>query len=143
MAEQPNGLTPLRPRRRLLADFIGGRELLMGAAAIGLVIGVSWVDEQWACAHIEEHPGDVAERDAALDAFVAEHCGELGCEEIELVSRKDCLAKIRVQARRVDEYGENLGTFESVEGLAYSPVLGRWRIRERLDDKQLLGLPNP
>jgi hypothetical protein len=48
-----------------------------------------------------------------------------------------------VRARRVDEYGEALGTFESVEGLAYSPVLGRWRIRERLDDKQLLGLPNP
>lgn len=143
MADQPNGLAPLAPRRRLLSDFIGGRELLLGAAALGLVIGVSWVDEQYACAHLEQHPGDIAERDAALEAFVREHCDELGCDEIELVSRKDCLAKLRVQARRVDEYGEQLGTFESVEGLAYSPVLGRWRIRERLDDKQLLGLPNP
>lgn len=117
--------------------------MLLGAAAIGLTIGVSWVDEQWACAHIEAHPEDVVERDAALDAFVREHCDELGCEAIELISSKDCLAKIRVQARRVDAYGEDLGTFLTVEGLAYSPVLGRWRIRERLDDKQLLGLPIP
>jgi hypothetical protein len=122
---------------------VGGRELLLGAAAIGLMIGVSWVDEQYACAHIERHPGDVVERDAALDAFVREHCDELECERIEVVSRKDCLAKIRVQAVRVDEYGENLGTFLTVEGLAYSPVFGRWRVREQLDDKQLLGLPNP
>jgi hypothetical protein len=115
---------------------MGGGELLLGAAAIGLVIGVSWVDEQYACAHI-------VERDAALDTFVQEHCDELDCERIEVVSTKDCLAKIRVQAVRVDEYGENLGTFVTVEGLAYSPVFGRWRVRERLDDKQLLGLPNP
>jgi hypothetical protein len=116
---------------------------LLGAAAIGLVIGVSWVDEQYACAHLEQHSGDIVERDAALDTFVRDHCDELDCEQIELVSRKDCLAKIRVQAVRIDEYGENLGTFETIEGLAYSPVLGRWRVRERLDDKQLLGLPNP
>jgi hypothetical protein len=122
---------------------MGGGELLLGAAAIGLVIGVSWVDEQYACAHIEQHSGDIVERDAALDTFVQEHCDELDCERIEVVSTKDCLAKIRVQAVRVDEYGENLGTFVTVEGLAYSPVFGRWRVRERLDDKQLLGLPLP
>ena len=51
MADQPNGLRP---------------EWLLVAAAIGLVIGVSWIDEQYACAHIEQHSGDIVERDAAL-----------------------------------------------------------------------------
>jgi hypothetical protein len=125
-----------------MAEFIGVRELLLGAAAIGLMIGVTWADDQYTCAHLEQS-GDIAERDETLDAFVRARCDELGCEQIELVSRKDCLAKIRVQARRVDEYGEDLGTFLTDEGLTYSPVLGRWRVRERLDDKQLLGLPLP
>lgn len=118
------------------------RILLLGVAAVGLVIGVSWVDQQWVCSHIEQHPSDLAERDEALDEFVRGRCDELGCEEIELVSRQDCLAKLRVQAKRVDEYGDDLGTFVTVEGLSYSPALGRWRVRERLDEKQLLGLPN-
>jgi hypothetical protein len=118
------------------------RILLLGAAAVGLVIGIAWVDQQWVCSHIEGHPTDLAERDEALEQFVRERCDELDCEEIELVSRKDCLAKLRVQAKRIDAYGEDLGTFRTVEGLSYSPALGRWRVREVLDDKQLLGLPN-
>jgi hypothetical protein len=128
------------PRRRFPTEF--GRELLLGAAALGLVIGVSWVDEQVVCANLDEHADKVTERDAALDEFVRERCKELSCDEIELVSRKGCLAKLRVQARRIDEYGDDLGTFVTVEGLSYSPMLGHWRVRERLDEKQLLGLPN-
>jgi hypothetical protein len=117
--------------------------LLLGAAALGVIVGIVWVDQQWVCAHIEQHPADIAERDEALDEFVRDRCEELDCEEIELVSRQDCLAKLRVQAKRVDEYGDDLGTFVTDEGLSYSPALRRWRVRERLDDKQLLGLPNP
>lgn len=116
--------------------------ILLAAAALGLVIGIAWVDQRWVCAHIEQHGADVAERDAALAEFLRDRCDELGCEHIELLSQSGCLAKLRVQAKRVDEYGEDLGTFLTVEGLSYSPALGRWRVRERLDDKQLLGLPN-
>jgi hypothetical protein len=138
-----NGLAPLPPRRRRVAGFLGVREVLLVGAAIGLMLGVSWVDERYACAHIDEHPGDVAERDAALDAFGHERCAELDCASVEVVSRKGCLAKIRVEAPRVDAYGDELGTFVTVEGLDYSPMFGRWSVREVLDDKQILGLPVP
>lgn len=147
--QQHNTLTPLPRRRRLakaLSSFVGARELLLGAAAVGLVVGVSWADESFVCERLEQHEDQVAERNVTLDAFAAERCleagGELhGCERVEVVSRNGCLAKLRVQARRVDEYGDELGTFITIEGLSYSPLLQRWRVRETLDDTQILGLP--
>jgi hypothetical protein len=122
-------------------ELLGARELMLGAAAIGLVIGISWADEQWVCAHIDEHEHEVALLRESLDGFVEERCAALGCEELELVSQRGCLAKIRTRAVRVDKYGDEIGTFVSVEGLRYSPMLGRWRVDELLDDKQVLGLP--
>ncbi|KIG12207.1 hypothetical protein DB30_01811 [Enhygromyxa salina] len=150
--EQPRGpLTPLRRRRRWVTwvgGFVGVRELLICAAAIGLVVGVSWADEQFECERIEQDQDQLAQRNAALDAFAAERClaagGESdGCEHVEVVSRNGCLAKLRVQARRVDDYGDEIGTFITIEGLTYSPLFERWRVREVLDDKQILGLPVP
>jgi hypothetical protein len=136
------GLVPLPPRRRR-ARFFGLRELLLAGAALGMMVGVTWVDERYACAHIEEHPGDLVERDEALESYLEARCELIDCDQAELVSTRGCLAKIRVQAPRVDEYGDELGTFVSVEGLRYSPVFGRWWVRETLEDKQLLGLPVP
>lgn len=140
-----NGLVPLAPRggRWSWLRLPGKRELLLAAAALGLVLGVSWVDDQYACAHIDDHGGELERRDQALDSFLAAHCDELACEQLELVAVNGCLAKIRTRARRVDAYGDTLGTFVTVEGLAYSPLLGRWRVRELIDDKQVLGLPVP
>ncbi|PRQ05783.1 hypothetical protein ENSA5_01030 [Enhygromyxa salina] len=135
------GLTPLGPRRSRLAELLGVRELMLGAAALGLMLGVTWVDERYTCEQLEDHAGELASRDAALDEFVDARCGELGCEQIEVVSGKGCLAKIRVRAPRVDDYGDEIGTFVTTEGLAYSPLFGRWRVRETLDDKQILGMP--
>ncbi|PRQ07141.1 hypothetical protein ENSA7_31560 [Enhygromyxa salina] len=131
-----------------LSGFVGVRELLIGAAAVGLVVAVSWADERYECERIEQDPAKLATRNAALDEFAVERCeaagGELdGCEHVEVVSRNGCLAKLRVQARRVDDYGDEQGTFITVEGLSYSPLLQRWRVREVLDDTQILGLPVP
>ena len=141
MAEPAAPLAPLRPRKRRLRDLIGGRELLLGALAVGMVLGVSWIDDRYTCEHIDEHEAAAIARDANLSEFSEARCDELGCAKLELVSTQGCLAKIRFEAERSDEYGEVLGTFVTVEGLSYSPLLERWRVREILDDKQVLGLP--
>lgn len=145
-------LRPLPPRRfgaRLRRWFqtggFGGRELLLIGAALGLLLGVSWVDERYTCTALasEDAPAELERRDAALDAYLDARCSDTDCARVELVSTRGCLAKIRVEGTRVDEYGDNLGLFREVEGLSYSPVLGRWRHRETLESKQLLGVPVP
>lgn len=132
----------------VLSNFVGVRELLLGGAAIGLVLGVCWADDRYVCERIEQDLDALVERDASLETFVAERCQELageadGCDHIEVVSRDRCRSKLRVQARRVDTYGEELGTFITLEGLSYSPLLKRWRVRETIDETQILGLPVP
>ena len=130
------------PKRRL-RDFIGGRELLLGALAIGMMLGVSWVDDRYTCERLDEREAEASIRDTNLAAFAQARCAELDCTSMEVVSTKGCLGKLRFTADRVDDYGEALGTFVTVEGLAYSPTLERRRVREVLDDKQILGLPVP
>jgi hypothetical protein len=82
-----------------------------------------------------------SEREAALREYIEGRCEAGHCESIELVSSTGCRAKVRVVEHRFDDYGEEIGLFRSDEGLEFSPVLERWRKRELLDQKQLLGLP--
>ena len=139
----PGGLAPLRPRERRFRDLIGARELLLGALAVGMMVGVSWVDDRYTCERLDEREAEASMRDTNLAAFAQARCEQLGCTSMEVISTKGCLGKVRYTADRVDDYGEALGTFVTVEGLAYSPMLERWRVHEILDDKQLLGLPVP
>jgi hypothetical protein len=120
-------------------EWLGGRELLLGAAALGLVVGLGWASEGSVC----EQLGDslAGERAAALDGYFEDRCEAGHCESIELVSSTGCRAKVRVVERRFDAYGDEIGLFRVDEGLEFSPVLERWRKRELLDEKQLLGLP--
>lgn len=116
-----------------------GRELLLGAAALGLVVGLGWVSEGSVC----EQLGDelAPSREAALQDYFEDRCDAGQCESIELVSTTGCRAKVRVVERRFDDYGDEIGLFRTDVGLEFSPVLERWREREVLDEKQLLGLP--
>ncbi|MFO7567764.1 MAG: hypothetical protein R6X02_34295 [Enhygromyxa sp.] len=113
------------------------RELLVAAAAMGLVVGLGVMSEGPVC----EQLGDALahERDAALLEYFDERCFAGHCESIELVSSAGCRARVRVLERRFDAYGGEIGLFRRDEGLEFSPVLDRWREREVLDDKQLLG----
>jgi hypothetical protein len=131
-----------------ITSFVGARELLLGAAGIGLVIGVGWADDRFECERLDQDAAKLQTRNETLDAFAAARCREVGlelvdCEHVEVVSRDGCLAKLRIQAPRIDEYGDEIGTFITIEGLSYSPLLERWRVREALDDTQILGLPVP
>ena len=91
------------------------------------------------CEQLDESLSD--SREAALHDYFERRCDAGQCESIELVSTTGCRAKVRVVERRFDAYGEELGLFRSDEGLEFSPLLERWRKREVLDEKQLLGLP--
>jgi len=120
-------------------EWVGARELLLGAAALGLVVGLGWASEGRVC----EQLGDnlASEREAALLEYFDDRCSSDHCQSIELVSSSGCRAKVRVIERRVDRHGDEIGVFRSDEGLEFSPVLDRWRKREIVDQKQLLGLP--
>ena len=135
MTKRPAALESLS----CFGDWLGGRELLLGAAALGLVVGLGWVSEGSVC----EQLGDTLthEREAALHDYFEDRCDAGQCESIELVATTGCRAKVRVVERRFDGYGDEIGLFRSDEGLEFSPVLERWRKREVLDEKQLLGLP--
>jgi hypothetical protein len=119
--------------------WLGGRELLLGAAALGLVVGLGWASEGKVCEQLADELAD--EREAALRDYFERRCEPGQCESIELVSTTGCRAKVRVVERRFDDYGDEIGLFRSDEGLEFSPVLERWRKGEVLDEKQLLGLP--
>lgn len=118
------------------------REWLLAAAAVGLVVGLSWADDAYTCSIFEVDAAAAAreDRDHALEQFADARCAELDCETVELVAPRGCAAKLRIQAKRHDRYGERIGTFITTEGLRYSPLLERWRVSEVLDDKQILGL---
>jgi hypothetical protein len=120
-------------------EWLGGRELLLGAAALGLVAGLGWASEGTICEQLGD--GLASQRGAALERYVDARCEAGQCESIELVSTTGCRAKVRVIERRVDDYGDEIGVFRVDEGLEFSPVLERWRMREELDVKQVLGLP--
>lgn len=102
-------------------------------------MGLGWASEATVCEQLDDELADA--RLAALDHYFEQRCDQGQCESIELVSTSGCRAKVRVIERRFDAYGDALGTFRSDEGLEFSPVLERWRKRELLDEKQLLGLP--
>jgi hypothetical protein len=124
------------PRRRALLD------LVLAAGVLGLVAGLIWVDRELGCEAIADDPGALERRDASLASYLEDRCEQSGgCEQVEVVSTRACKAKVRVRAVRVDEYGEVLGTFETVDGLGYEPLLDRWRVLETLEDRQVLGLP--
>ncbi len=136
----------LQRRRRLSLRWLsrpsqglGGlrRELGCGAAALGVVASLGWASEGEVCEHIgaELEP----ERAAELERYVVERCDDGACESAELVGTAGCRAKIRVVERRFDAYGEAIGLFRVDEGLEFSPLLDRWRRREQLETKQLLG----
>lgn len=122
-------------------EWLGARELLLGAAALGLVVGLGWASEGRVCEQLGDELAD--ERDAALLEYFDARCSsdEGECESIELVSSTGCRAKVRVVERRFDDHGDEIGVFRTDEGLEFSPVLERWRKRDVLDEKQLLGLP--
>ena len=129
------------PRRPKRLDWLGGRELLLGAAALGLIVGLGWASEGRVC----EALGDdlASSRAAAMQRYVEARCeASERCESIELVASLGCRAKVRVVERRFDEYGDEIGLFRVDEGLEFSPVLERWRLREELEVKQLLGFPD-
>lgn len=125
--------------------FGSAREWLVAAGALGLVLGLSWASDRYTCTGFDDDASaaEIARRDAALERFTAERCASLDCEAVDVVAPRGCAAKLQVQAERHDRYGEAVGTFVTTEGLRYSPLLRRWRVSERLDDKQLLGLPVP
>jgi hypothetical protein len=119
----------------------GGRELMVAAGALGLVFGLGFAGEAQICAAFDSTLE--SERAAALDRYVESRCepGQLEhqCQSVEVIGSQGCRAKIRVVERRFDAYGEEIGLFRLDEGLTFSPTLARWRKREALDDKQLLG----
>ena len=115
------------------------RELLLGAAALGLVVGLGWVSEASVCEQLSDELA--GSREAALQDYFEGRCDAGQCESIELVSTTGCRAKVRVVERRFDDYGDEIGLFRTDVGLEFSAVLERWREREVLDEKQLLGLP--
>ena len=129
----------MRSRRRV--RFV--REWLLVAGALGLVAGLSFAGDRYACAHMDDFVGEVEVRDAALESFADARCATLDCEQVEIVARGDCVAKIELRAERADHYGEVVGTYVTTEGLRYSPALRRWRTRHLLADRQILGLPTP
>jgi len=121
--------------------WLGSRELLVGGAALGLVVGLGWVCEARVCEAFLGGPASVAARDAALVDYAAVRCEAGRCESLELVSHMGCRAKVRVLELRFDAYGDKIGLFRADEGLEFSPMLDRWRLRETLEVKQILGLP--
>jgi hypothetical protein len=127
-------------RSRFL-KWLGGRELLAGGAAFGLVVGLGWVGEARVCEAFQGDPAAVAARDAALVDYAATRCEAGHCESLELVSHTGCRAKVRVLEQRFDASGDKIGLFRADEGLEFSPMLERWRLRETLEVKQILGLP--
>ena len=126
------------PRRPRLPH---AREWLLAAAGLGLVVGLCWGADRYTCAGLGTDTGEIEIRDTALTNFSAARCDTLECERAEVVAHGDCVAKLELQAIRHDRYGQEIGTFVTTEGLSYSPLLRRWRVRETLSDKQLLGLP--
>lgn len=119
--------------------WLGGRELLAGAAAFGLVAGIGWVGEARICEQLGDGIADP--REAALERYVDARCDEGQCESIVVVSATGCRAKVRVIERRFDDFGDEIGVFRVDEGLEFSPLLERWRMREEIEVKQVLGLP--
>lgn len=132
---QAGSLGPRPPKR----DWFGGRELLLGAATLGLVAGLGWASEGAFCEQLGD--GLAEQREAAIARYVDDRCEPGHCESIEVVSTLGCRAKVRVVERRFDAYGDEIGLFRVDEGLEFSPLLERWRKREELEVKQLLGLP--
>lgn len=126
------------PRRRI---DLGILELVLAGATVAGVCALVWADSDVGCDALESDADALEDRDEALSGFLDQRCAEGRCDQIEVVSTRACLAKVRYRERRVDEYGDTLGTFVVVEGLVFSPLLERWRHRETLEDKQVLGLP--
>ena len=84
-------------------------------------------------------PAAQQERDADLNAYLEARCHDGRCLQFELLGRRGCRAKLRLRELRVDDYGQPIGTFETVEGLGYRPLLDRWSVQRTFADKQLLG----
>lgn len=141
-SRQPTPLRSLSGAR--LLGWLGARELLTAAAALGLVASLGWTVENSVCQALPQTPAALAEQSAALDDYLETRCNDAQlsqCEAIKQIAHNGCRAKIRVLERRFDDYGEAIGSFRSDEGLEYSPTLNRWLVREILADKQVLGLP--
>lgn len=130
-----------KPKPAPRSPRLPGRELLAGAAALGLMIGLGWACEDRVCELLANDPAALGEREAALDRYLEGRCEGPECESIEQVSQTGCRAKVRVIERRADAYGAAIGTFRVDEGLQFSPIRNRWELRETVDVKQLLGLP--
>ena len=125
------------------ARFGHPRDWLLAAAALGLVLGLSWADDRYTCERFDSH-ASTAELDAraeALEQLADARCEDLACTTVRALPATDCVTKLELVAERRDRYGEVVGTFVATEGLRYSPLLGRWRVVERLDERQILGLP--
>jgi hypothetical protein len=128
------------PRRLRFWGRWGVRESLVGVAAFGLVIGLGVAGEVRVCEGLEQGGVAFEQRDAALASYMQARCEAEQCESIELVAHASCRAKVRVVERRLDDYGDVIGTFRVDEGLVFRPMVDRWGLRAVLDDKQMLGL---